>query len=122
MKSKKENKTGGINTSTINGIDQEGIIEIVKSLKNEQFKFKKDKLILIYKDKDKDNGGQRHVVPQTSKFNITYNRDKIVQESIRMILEIIFEPTFSDVSHGFRKGRSCQSAFKHVKVNFDSST
>lgn len=36
--------------------------------------------------------------------------DKIVQEAARTILERIYEPTFLEVSHGFRPGRGCQTA------------
>lgn len=36
--------------------------------------------------------------------------DKIVQECIKRILESIYEPIFSDVSHGFRPGRGCETA------------
>ncbi|RKF63033.1 putative 91 kDa protein in cob intron [Erysiphe neolycopersici] len=35
-----------------------------------------------------------------------------------MILEVIFEPTFSDNSHGFRPGRSCHTALKKIKERF----
>ncbi len=47
-------------------------------------------------------------------------RDKIVQESIRMVLEPIFEVEFHDSSYGFRPNRSahhaifrCQNLMKH---------
>ena len=33
--------------------------------------------------------------------------DKLIQEVVRLILESIYEPTFSDYSHGFRINRSC---------------
>jgi len=83
----------------------------IESLRTEQFKFTPGRRIQI----PKANGGQR---PLT----IANPRDKIVQECIRMILEAIFEPNFSDNSHGVRTGRSCHSALKHVKSKFDSST
>lgn len=43
--------------------------------------------------------------------------DKLVQSVAARILEEIYEPVFSDHSHGFRKGRSCHTAldeFKHT--------
>lgn len=49
-------------------------------------------------------------------------RDKIVQEVIRMILEAIFEPTFSTHSHGFRPNRSCHTALRQVKTQFGASS
>ena len=42
--------------------------------------------------------------------------DKLVQAMAARLLEEIYEPIFSDHSHGFRKGRSCHTAldeFKH---------
>lgn len=42
----------------------------------------------------------------------------IVQEAMRMILEAIYEPTFSDNSHGFRPSKSCQTALKHLYNGF----
>lgn len=36
--------------------------------------------------------------------------DRVVQESVRMVLEPLYEPTFHPSSHGFRPGRSCHTA------------
>ena len=44
--------------------------------------------------------------------------DKLVQEVIRMILESIFEPTFSRLSHGFRPNKSCHTALVQIKKEF----
>jgi retron-type reverse transcriptase len=38
-----------------------------------------------------------------------------------MILEAVFEATFSDLSHGFRPGRGCHTALKAVRQNFQPS-
>jgi len=51
----------------------------------------------------KANGGQRGLgIP-----NVV---DRVVQEAVRMVLEPLYEPTFHEASHGFRPGRSCQTA------------
>ena len=39
-----------------------------------------------------------------------------------MILEAIYEPTFSNNSHGFRPKRSCHTALTQVKKNFTGVT
>jgi group II intron reverse transcriptase/maturase len=44
--------------------------------------------------------------------------DKLVQEIVRMLLEAIYEPTFSKHSHGFRPKRSCHTALTHVRHSF----
>ena len=45
-------------------------------------------------------------------------KDKLLQEVVRMILEAIYEPTFSDNSHGFRPKRSCHTALKEIVTLF----
>jgi retron-type reverse transcriptase len=40
--------------------------------------------------------------------------DKILQKGILNIMKRIFEPTFQNVSHGFRPGRSCHSALHSI--------
>mgnify|MGYP000221918585 CR=1 FL=1 len=37
---------------------------------------------------------------------------------LRLILESIYEPTFSDYSHGFRMNKSCHTALKYVQKYF----
>lgn len=51
-------------------------------------------------------------------FSFISLKDKLVQESVRLILEIIYESRFSENSHGFRLGRSTQSAINLIKNNF----
>lgn len=46
-------------------------------------------------------------------------KDKIVQDIIRMYLEAIYEPIFSDRSHGFRPGRSCHTALTQITKGFN---
>lgn len=44
--------------------------------------------------------------------------DKLVQEIVRMLLESIYEPTFSNLSHGFRPKRSCHTALTQIQGTF----
>jgi len=41
--------------------------------------------------------------------------DRMVQEAVRRVLEPLYEPTFHASSHGFRPGRSCQTAIAEAK-------
>lgn len=41
--------------------------------------------------------------------------DRLVQEVARNLLERIYEPVFSEHSHGFRAGRSCHTALDHIQ-------
>lgn len=71
--------------------------------------------------------GRRVQIPKPGSSNtrpltIAPPRDKIVQEVMRMILEVIFEPIFSDNSHGFRTNRGCHTALRQVKTQFGVAT
>jgi RNA-directed DNA polymerase len=47
-------------------------------------------------------------------IGISSVEDKIVQEALREILEVIFEPLFRDFSYGFRKGRRAHDALRDL--------
>lgn len=49
------------------------------------------------------------------KLGFPNGKDKLLQEAIRTILECIYEPTFSDYSHGFRPNRSTQTAMAQIE-------
>jgi retron-type reverse transcriptase len=107
IKSKPGNMTPGVNPDTLDGISEEKLEIISKELREEKFKFGASRRIQI----PQASGGKR---PLT----IASPMDKIVQEAIRMVLEAIFEPNFSDQSHGLRPNRSCHTALKQVKELF----
>ncbi|MFW2854611.1 reverse transcriptase domain-containing protein [Sphingomonas sp. TX0543] len=52
---------------------------------------------------------------KTRPLGIPTATDRLVQEVVRMILNEVYEPIFSDRSHGFRRGRSCHTALDHVR-------
>lgn len=54
--------------------------------------------------------------------NVPRLTDRLVQEVIRMILENVFEPVFSENSHGFREGRSCHTALSQIKSAWKGAT
>ena len=108
----KVSKNKGAMTKGIDDITQDGISmkdyfdPLILSLKDHSFKFKPSRREFI----PKANGKQRPLSP----------RDKIVQQVMVMIQEIVFEPTFSDHSHGFRKNRSTHTALKEIKLKWKS--
>lgn len=107
LKSKPGNMTPGITPDTLDGMSNEVLSDISNALRTEEFQFSPARRVKI----PKKSGGER---PLT----IAPPKDKLVQEGMRMILESIFEPTFSDSSHGFRPLRSCHTALKAVKYQF----
>lgn len=103
IKSKPGNMTPGLDQMTLDGVSMKFFEDLEKSLLNGSFQFKPARRVHI----PKANGKLRPLA-------IASPRDKIVQEAMRMILELVFEPTLSDLSHGFRPGRSCHTALKAV--------
>lgn len=104
------NLTEGISKETIDGFKLEKIQKLIEALKNEQYQPKPVKRVYI----PKKNGKQRPL-------GIPTFEDKLVQEVIRMMLEAIYEKSFSDYSHGFRPNRSCHTALKQIRNNFIGS-
>lgn len=51
---------------------------------------------------------------QTRPLGIPTVTDRVVQQSVRMVLEPIFERRFAEHSYGFRPGRSCHDALRRV--------
>jgi len=45
--------------------------------------------------------------------------DRVVQEAVRLVLEPLYEPKFHASSHGFRPGRSCQTAIAEAKRHLE---
>lgn len=111
IKSKPGNMTPAVNPETLDGISKEFFADLSIRLEDESFKFAPYRRIRI----PKANGGYRPLTMASP-------RDKIVQEAIRIILQVIFEPTFLNVSHGFRTNRSCHSALKYIRDQFKSTT
>lgn len=108
LKSKSGNKTPGIIPTTLDGLSNEDIDKIIQSLKDDTFKFQPE--IRVHTPKAANEGDK----PLT----IAPPKDKLVQECIRMILESVYEPSFSDNSHGFRPHRSCHSALRAIRQRF----
>lgn len=103
IKSTPGNMTPGTDEATLDGISLRSIRDIISSLKDQSFQFKPVRREYI----PKANGKKRPL-------GIPSPMDKVVQEVMRMVLEVIFEPIFLPCSHGFRAGHSCHSALKTV--------
>lgn len=107
IKSNPGNMTPGMTPTTLDGMSIEVIDEIIASIRSEAFQFQPGRR----KNVPKSNG-------KTRPLTIAPPRDKLVQECIRMILEAIYEHSFSDCSHGFRPNRGCHSALKMMNQKF----
>ena len=104
IKSKPGNMTPGIDTITLDGISIKYVENLHGILKDESWLPKPTRRVYL----EKSNGKKRPL-------GISSPRDKIVQESMRIVLENVLEPKFMDCSHGFRPGRSCHSALSKIR-------
>lgn len=107
IKSNKGSMTPANTPETLDGICNDWFEQTKKEIRTGAFKFKPARRVEIPKVK----GGTRPL-------GIPSPRDKIVQEAVRLILEAIYEPTFSEHSHGFRPKRGCHSAMNDYKLRF----
>lgn len=101
--------TKGTDDDTADGFGKEYIRSIIDDLKTQQYKPQSVRRIYI----PKANGKMRPL-------GIPSFKDKLVQDAVRQILEAIYEPIFSNNSHGFRPDRSCHTALKQISGNFRS--
>ena len=101
--------TAGVDGTTMDDMSDSRIEKIISSLKDCSYKPNPARREYIAK---KNNSRKKR------SLGILSGNDKLVQEVVRMILESIFEPNFSQSSHGFRPKRSCHSALKQIHDTF----
>jgi group II intron reverse transcriptase/maturase len=103
--------TPGVTGETVDGMSLRKIEAIIAALRDERYRWSPVKRIHI----PKKNGKTRPLgLPPWS--------DKLVGEVVRLLLEAYYEPTFSDLSHGFRPGRGCHTALRHVADTWTGTT
>ena len=104
--------TKGVNEDTADGFSEAKIDSIIKALADETYQPRPVRRTYIQK---KNN--RKKLRP----LGIPTFTDKLVQEVLRMILEAVYEPIFLDVSHGFRPKRSCHTALKQLRREFNGT-
>jgi group II intron reverse transcriptase/maturase len=101
--------TPGVDGTTLDGTGMERIESLILSLRDHSYQPQPARRCYIPK---KSGKGQRPLGIQAA-------NDKLVQEVVRMLLESIYEPTFSNFSHGFRPNRSCHTALAQMQRSFN---
>src|ERR1051326_8590031 len=96
--------TKGVTNETVDGMTMEKIETLIEDIRYERFNWTPVRRVYI----PKSNG-------KTRPLGVPTWKDKLVQEVIRMILNALFEPQFSQLSHGFRPERGCHTALERVR-------
>ena len=101
--------TPGVDGQTHRDLDGR-FIEIAERLRADEYRPLPTRRVYI----PKKNGKLRPLGIPTA-------TDKLVQAMAARLLTEIYEPIFSDHSHGFRKGRSCHTALDELKHNWNGT-
>lgn len=102
--------TAGTDGMTLDDMTMGRIMRIIASLKDRSYQ---------------PHPARREYIPKknnpskTRPLGIPSTDDKLIQEVVRMLLEAIYESTFSRYSHGFRPKRSCHTALSEIKTIFN---
>ena len=107
LKGNKELSSPGITNDTMNRMSINRLLRLKNKVITESYTFKSVKRVMI----SQLDGRLRPVGHPTA-------NDKIVQEVIRILLDAIYEPIFSDFNFGFRPGLGYHNALQHVEHNF----
>ena len=104
----KGSMTAGADKMTLDGMSMDRIERLIAKLKDHSYQPTPARREYIAKKNSK----------KKRPLGIPSTDDKLVQEIVRMLLEAIYEPTFSKHSHGFRPNRSCHTALTEVQNTF----
>lgn len=102
--------TAGVDNKTLDGMNLKTILEITKEFSDKTFKFSPVRRVYVPKP------GSTKLRP----LGIPTIKDRIVQESIKLILESIYEPCFNTIpfqNYGFRPNKSTHDAIEFIKKN-----
>lgn len=110
IKSNDGSETQGGDGTSLHGFKEEWIDDIILSLRDESYQPLPNRITFI----PKKNGKMR-------KLSFPNGKDKLIQEAVHMILESIYEPSFSNLSHGFRPKRSIHTALGQIESWNNSS-
>lgn len=101
--------TKGMTQETADGMSVGKIEDLIDLVRHERFRWTPVRRTYI----PKANGKMRPL-------GISTWSDKLLQESMRRLLDAYYELQFSDLSHGFRPGRGCHTALHRIYKTWKS--
>lgn len=107
----RENVAPGIDGRTKADMTDKGLAKLSSELRRQTYAPKTAERIMI----PKPNGGSRPL-------SVASTVDKVVQSTLKGLVEPLFEPFFRDSSHGFRPGRSCHTALLDLRYSWTAMT
>jgi len=108
LRSKPGCMTPGVDKETLDRFRYDTIEKLHSRILSGSFKFRPRRLVHIPKP------GTTEIRP----LMVGSPLDKVVQISLKLALEPLWEPGFNPMSHGFRPGRGCHTALKMVQQRF----
>src|SRR6266540_3917780 len=103
--------TPGASAETADGMSEDKIDQIIEAMRHERYRFSPARRVYIPKKNEK-----------LRPLGMPSWSDKLVGEVVRLLLEAIYEPRFSNRSHGFRKGRGCHTALREIHHTWSGTT
>lgn len=100
--------TRGVNGNTLDGFGEDRVTHLIYLIQTGVYKPSPCRRVEIPKDPRNPKG-------KTRPLGVPNGDDKLIQEVMRMLLEEIYEPVFSDWSFGFRPNRSCHTALNEIR-------
>lgn len=110
IKSNPGKMTAGVDQITVDAISVKSLHDVANKLKMGKYQF---------------IPAGRDWIPKPGKTELRplgIADEQIIQKAFSVVLEQIYEPTFSKHSHGFRPGRGCHSALLQLKQQFQNCT
>jgi len=104
MDGKKAVGIDGISKDEYGAELDKNLANLVSKMKREAYKPKPSRRVYI------DKAGSNKKRP----LGISSYEDKLVEKVVADILEIVYEPKFSEASYGFRPNRNCHQAIREV--------
>jgi group II intron reverse transcriptase/maturase len=96
--------TPGVDSETFDGMSLEKLAHLARRVAEGRYRPRPVRRVYIPKASGK-----------LRPLGIPTAEDRLVQEVVRTILAAIYEPVFSQRSHGFRPGRSCHTALEEIR-------